>query len=413
MILLAATLLILCIAAFQATQGTFSALITLMLTVLSLAVAFNYYEPLAVSLYETQPAYADAVALLVLFFLSLLVLRNLADWLIRNDVRVGSDMTGVWLSRGIAGVFGLFTGILLVGVLTTAMQLMPWGRSVLGYEPFDTSLQRTGSLWPFCPDRVTVALARGLSAGSLSGERPYADHHDDLLREAYCRRNTAELHGRVEAPPDSLLIERVVDVTDHVGKPKAEGEPLFADGIVLPPKLFDPVEHPILSELDAGKRYLCVVARIDRSARAERPDDDEDDDKKDRPIYWRLVGTHFRLLCGTGDDAVSRYPLAGEPLAVLNEDGDALGMQGVLGPVYPAQRDAETDRWDRARLAVLAKYARVKEGSMRAVRVAWIYAVEDTVTAYRTLTFRGVAAHGVPEVVKPGSPPGEDPDDGE
>ncbi|MFW6132641.1 MAG: hypothetical protein ACOC8F_02000 [Planctomycetota bacterium] len=381
-LLLIATLLIMGITAFQATQGMFSALLTLVLTVICLTVAFNYYQPLAVTLYDTMPAYAEAGALLALFVIPLLVLRNLADWLIRGDVTVGSDLVGVWLGRAVAGLFGLFTAILLVGVLTVVMQLLPWGASVLGYRPFDGALQRNQSLWPFCPDRVTVALAEGLSGGSLSGRRGFARYHDDLLREAFCRRNTAGLHGRVEAPADALQVERIEDVTAQIDDD-------------LP--YLDAEEHPILDELDPSKRYLLVTVRVDRSARGEPPEKDDTNRRSEPKIFWRLVGTHFRLRCDSG---ASYYPLAGTPIAVLDQDGKTL-PDLLSKKVYPAERSADIGGWDRTRLAVLARYREPKgERSMHAVRAVWLYALDDMQDKPASVIFRGIAVEPAPEVVE-------------
>lgn len=423
-----ATLLILGIAAFQAYQGMFSALITLFLTMLCLVIAFNWYEPMAGALHGTQPAYADAISLLALFVLPLIVLRNLADWLIRGNVATGADLTGVWIDRAIAGVFGLLTGILLVGVLTIATQLLPWGRSALGYTPFSPSLQRTGALWPFCPDQLTLGIARGLSGGSLSGEQAYGQVHDNLLLEAYCRRNMAEMNGRTEAPPDSLDVDGAVDITTRmdayiaeaadIAKRAEEDEQTPPDPILIgqdpqqgvPHGLFDPERHPVLAELEDGA-YVVVFAAVDKSARGPT-----------EANYWRLVGTHFRLV---GQSGRSYYPVAGEAVGMTDASGDTiLGYFPLRDeedaarkmPVEPYLMRAKIEeaeaikeqrgRFDLSRLAVLARLpSEPKRGqdpgpdidSVQNVRVAWLYVI-DTDDKPNYMVFRGIAKDAVPEV---------------
>ena len=143
-IIILATVMVLGIAFYQVIQGLFSALIMTILTVLCAAVAMGYYEPLASAvLYTRQAETADAVALIALFVLPLLGLRMLVDRLIPGNV-----VFGRWADRIGGGVLGIFSGLIITGVLMVALQMLPFGASVLGYTPFDDALQRDQSLAP-------------------------------------------------------------------------------------------------------------------------------------------------------------------------------------------------------------------------------------------------------------------------
>src|SRR5512146_2419887 len=94
--------LILCIAFFQALQGLFSSVIMCMLTILSAALAFGTYEDLCYAyLINRMPEQGEAVALLAVFILSLLILRTLADNVIKGNMQFP-----VWVDRIAGGALG-------------------------------------------------------------------------------------------------------------------------------------------------------------------------------------------------------------------------------------------------------------------------------------------------------------------
>ena len=263
--------LVLGIAFYQvATQGLFSALIMAILTIMCAAAAFTFYEPLAAKLlYTRQPAHADAVVLIALFVIPLLVLRIVMDRFFHRNV-----VLGVWADRIGGGALGLITGMVLVGVLLIALQMLPVGSGFLTYEPFDGNLQRNQRLWPFCPDEFTLGLMDILSAGALSGteERTPSSVHDDLILELFCARNTAGKNGRVDAKPGQIKV---------VGAFAPKN--LWAD--CLP-------DSPTLEE-NVTNQVIIVIVDVSEKAR-------------DKDNWWRLPLTHFRLISNAGK---SHYPL--------------------------------------------------------------------------------------------------------
>ena len=265
-----AWLLILAIALYQSLHGLFSAVIMAFLTTICAVFALGYYEWLGPAfLYSTQPAYADALSLILHFVIPLLILRTVFDKLI-----IGNAPLGGWADRASGGLLGLYIGTVMVGILAIALQMLPYGSTVLGYEPFDRSLQRINSV--YCDE---FALGVFKSTASLASGRSFNTVHDDLLLELFCARNTAGFNGRVDAPSDALKIpaaykpgKKWEQVTHHKTLPS------------------DPCRPTVKSEV------LIVQARVLASARSDRKGDD----------WYRLPVTHFRLVTKSG---VSLYPL--------------------------------------------------------------------------------------------------------
>ncbi len=275
-LILIAALLILVIAYLQAIQGLFSALIMMIVSILSAVVAFNFYQPLAEAfLYERIPEAAEGIALAVLFIVPLIGLRLGLDALITKNIELNK-----WVDLGGGGFLGLIAGIICTGVLTTAMQMFPFDKAILSYEPFDGSLARSSSITPFSPDQFTVRLFDSLSNGGLtSGDNTsFSGTHDDLLAELFAWRNTAGLGGRIDTLPGTIKIKGIYQPSEQ--------------------------QLPILSDLPAnpmiptGKSTKTIIVRVEVNPSA----------REQGHNWWLLPGTHFRLLCKSGESAKSYYP---------------------------------------------------------------------------------------------------------
>ena len=353
-LILLATLLILAIAYFQIIQGVFSALIMTILTVLCAAMAFTFYEPLAGLLYTRQPAYADAIALIAIFVLPLLGLRIAFDRFMGHNV-----VLGVWADRIGGGILGLITGMIMVGTLTVAIQMLPFGASVLTYKPFDDSLQRNQQLAPFYSDQFTIGMMEVLSAGSLRGGELLSKSHDDLLLEAFCARNTAGKNGRVDAKPDSLRPIKVYQAPERRLASWRDSVP----------------NNPLMDEADLDK-IVIVRCEIDQSARDEG-------DEKNPTQRWRLPATHFRLVTLDGR---SHYPVG----YLTYEDG-----------VWEAHGAPVED--GKAQIAKLIVVRPVGE-SPGVLSVDWIYRIPKQADA-KYMVFRRVAWQDVGKIDKGRMPP--------
>jgi hypothetical protein len=265
-----AWLLIVAIALFQSIHGIFSAVIMAFLTTICAVVALGYYEGLASLLYAYQPAYADSLSLIIHFVIPLLILRIVFDKLIGGNAEIKG-----WADRAGGGLLGLYIGVVMVGVLAIATQMLPYGRSIMGYAPFDNSLQRNDRI--YCDE---FALGVVKSSAALGSGLSFDRSHDDLLLELFCARNTAGKNGRVDTKPETLTISAAFKPGDNkwkqvIGYDKLPEDPRRATG---------------------KSDVLIVKTAVAASVRNAN--------KKDG--WYRLPGTHFRLVTKSG---MSLYPL--------------------------------------------------------------------------------------------------------
>ncbi|NLF32159.1 MAG: CvpA family protein [Planctomycetes bacterium] len=261
--------LIAAIVFFQAIHGLFNALIMALCTLVCTLLAFTYYEPLAklAGLYETQPAYGEAIMLMALLVVPLFVLRFLVD-----NYLPGNVVPGVWVDRAGGAAFGLVTALLLVGTLVIAMQMLPFDRAILGWDPYTAELAEGNGLVVDAP-AFTHGVVRTLSSGSMGG-RPFDDAHDNLRLELWAVRNR-DAGARTDSPPDGI---KLLGITDVTALPMVEGEETtYATGAP---------SYPGVGNLES--RVFIV--------RVEAADTCLDTDSK-----WRLRGTHFRLVTDSGE----------------------------------------------------------------------------------------------------------------
>jgi len=265
-----AWLLIVAIAFYQSLHGLFSAVIMAFLTTVCAVFALGYYEWLGpLFLYDLQPAYADALSVMIHFIIPLLILRIIVDKLIGGNAPLGA-----WPDRIAGGFIGLYIGTLMVGVLMIVFQMLPWGSSFLGYTPFDNSLQRSDRL--YCDE---FALGVFKCAGGLATDRSFEEAHDDFLLELFCARNTSGLNGRVDAERTALRISAAF-------KPGATWK-----------KVAESDKLPANPGGEAEKTDILIVStEVSNSVRSDRKEDG----------WYRLPATHYRLVTGSGR---SLYPL--------------------------------------------------------------------------------------------------------
>jgi uncharacterized membrane protein required for colicin V production len=353
-IILLVTLAILGIAYFQVIQGIFSALVMAILSLLSAALAFALYEPLAQYLYPYLSGTSEGAALIGIFAATLIVSRMAFDYLIPGNVVIG-----LWVDRIGGGLLGILSGMIMVGMITIAMQMFPFDAKMLTYEPFDSTLQRQQSLSPFVPDEFTLGLVNTLSAGSLADKQELGKIHDDLLKEAFCSRNTAGLFGSVEAKTDSLT-----SVAVHIPPTNSPWEENIPQNPMIP-----------TGEMD---KYLVVRCALNESAA------DPEDKKNKKPARWALPATHFRLTTNAGKNY---YPMA----YLTYKDGK---WEAEAAPL----EEGDPMRPERAKLAVKRP---IETG--KTLTVDWVYRIpQSEEPAY--LTFRQISKRnitGIKEGVMP------------
>lgn len=274
LLIVLAVILTVAIAYFQVIQGVFSALIMTILSVLCALAAFNYYESLAqvVRGWGLASTYIYPVSLMAIFCISLLALRIVFDLLFLSNMALGT-----WIDRIGGGALGIITSMILVGMLAIAMQMLPWDASILGYKPYDDSLQQAKSLAPFNSDRFVLGMVDYLSAGSVGGDgRRFTQVHPDYLLELQANRNRCDLAGRCDALDNAMQVAGIYTVpADNKGN--------------LPPWLAD----------NTSPETNTYIVRVSVDVNAKDPDG-----------WYRLPATHFRLVTETNGGYHFYYPAA-------------------------------------------------------------------------------------------------------
>jgi len=232
-----ALVLILTITFFQGLQGVFSALISCVLTILAASLAIGFYEDLYFTyLMQFDPERGRAIALLAIFFVSLLILRILFDVLIRGNMQFS-----LYVDRIGGGLLGFVTAMITVGMLAISLHMLPFGLTFMGYSRYtlvDTSGNvlapgpddQNSSMGAFRasldwskvkhsrrniwlnPDGFTVAVLSYLSDNALQGRSRLSMSYPDLLRSAYNARSAPSGTSRKVVEPGSLRVTSYWDM---------------------------------------------------------------------------------------------------------------------------------------------------------------------------------------------------------
>jgi hypothetical protein len=208
------------VAFFHYTQGFFSAFLSLVMSVIALAVAFGFHEQVVGLI--AQGKFADqshAIILCVLYAVTYIALRAVFDQFVPGNVNYGAlpDKIG-------AGVCGLIVGLITGGVVGVAAQSLPFGPSIGMFSRYETLGDRKNTMqtvpnWAkvgrsdiadhldshdemkdvtidpskasgplVAADGFALGLFNTLSSGSLSGETKWSDVHPDYGTELFAQR---------------------------------------------------------------------------------------------------------------------------------------------------------------------------------------------------------------------------------
>ncbi len=211
-------------------RGMFNAFIHLLCAIAAGAIAFAFWEMLAIKLIELSPergffsfleGISWGVALVVPFVIVFLLLRVLTDKLIPSNIR---NATVIDYAGG--GICGLATGVLCAGILVLGIQSMRLPTDFLGYQPLaysedrakgDGSLVRADTLW-IPVDQLTAMAYQQLSIGTMSTGEPLAKWYPELeLVGTASRISPKNGSGRNAITPDDFTIKSTYIVGDPKG----------------------------------------------------------------------------------------------------------------------------------------------------------------------------------------------------
>lgn len=169
-------------------------------------IAFNYFEFVAGLLIKRGYGgeWAHSGSFLVLFVWTFAVLRVIANKLIRSDIDLG-----VLVTRCINVICGIFLGLILAGVVLTAVAMAPisekWPYPRFGGdgEQIDPDHPRKALL---NADGFVAGLFRIVSKGSLSSDKSFAVFHPEFLNQVYLNRHKVETGILTVAAADAVLV---------------------------------------------------------------------------------------------------------------------------------------------------------------------------------------------------------------
>ncbi|MDO8630165.1 MAG: CvpA family protein [Phycisphaerales bacterium] len=263
--------LIFAIAYFQASQGWYSAMIMTVLTICCAAAAFGTYEWVATHFVAPywKPNFAHPIALAALFGVPLIILRLVFDRVLRRTC-----LLPLMVDRAGGGVCGIVTAMIMVGVLATATEMIPFQNgSILGFSRFPVGETPAasegagepsadqGDLW-LMPDRFAAGLATNLSKWVFSGGAALYDDHPDLISEIGWN-NAVPAEVSRYAPPGSVFVagtELIPTVFRLVPGPDPKNTP----------PTYEPID-PRKPDKDVPEGYELRMVRVklDNKARDE------------------------------------------------------------------------------------------------------------------------------------------------
>jgi hypothetical protein len=135
--------LIAAIAYYHYVEGFFSSAISAIVAMLAALGAFSLHEPVAQLLINQKllPDQSDAIAIVLLFALMYFLPRLLIDKMVPGNIRLP-----VLVDKIGAPLLGLFAGAMALGIMSIAMQELPFGSAVGGYGRYSVLPDRQVSI---------------------------------------------------------------------------------------------------------------------------------------------------------------------------------------------------------------------------------------------------------------------------
>jgi len=251
-------LMVLLVAMYYVYQGCFSALIMFFEAVVAAAIAFNYYEGVHDMWKDSiSPGIGYPLALMGLFVVLLAVMKTVTDKVIPGNVTMP-----VMLDRAGGFVGGFFAGLVMVGTSLIAVQMLPIGSDIIGFERLavnDDGFNERKSFY-LKPDNFAAWMVGNLSGGAMSGSNPFNQAKPDILMDLYAARCVTQTEDRHVIPADAVTVvsmrdgKRIDDATHSL-----IGNALKRD--------FKPAEAP------EGRKFLICKVRVKTSANRDKGSD--------------------------------------------------------------------------------------------------------------------------------------------
>jgi len=195
------------------TQGLFSSMIMAVLCLVSATVAFNYHEMLAPLLIDLGLGQfgPKGISLLGIFIITLLLLREGTDRLIKGNMHFGQ-----LIDRVAGACFALVSSLTITGMIALGLQSLPLPAKIFGFDRCGESLSspdQDKKLLPYA-DNFVLGMMNRVSNHCFAGSSSFIQIHPDMLRELYINRIVPDNYDgmRKEAASDALEVIGDVEV---------------------------------------------------------------------------------------------------------------------------------------------------------------------------------------------------------
>lgn len=307
------------ITAMQSIYGLFSGMIMVFCSIVAAVAALGFFEPLVgLASNYIHPSYAAPGALVVVFILTLVILRVLADNLIRGNIRLPK-----YVDTGGAAVCGFISAQICVGILMMGMLLLPLGERTMMYSAYEERSEpgpdgrpefKRVKLWTRS-DGFTASLISMLSNGSLRAELSFADVYPDFPQWVAWSGNTVQVHTYTAPTRDkgdgfkALKVAKWWQQNGGVEARYRKEDPRRSIAAVYEDRTYQP---------ESGNRLIGVTLDMG-DAILDRNSEGRQAMHRFRPTMLRLVGKirsrpvqYFAQIIGNSDDK------AGGPLRIVN-----------------------------------------------------------------------------------------------
>ncbi len=214
-------------AALQFFKGSLiKSFVTFMAALCSSIVAFAWFEQLANLLFiqrDTLPDWGQPICFVLLFIVAFAILQTIIMLLAKQSINLG-----VMSERIGRVVFGIALGLILSGVLLTAVAMSPLPNNY-PYPRFQSARPnpQNPSKAILNPDGFVTGLFAISSSGSLSGTNSFAVLHADFLDQLFFSRyQTGKNITSLAAPGSIKLPDKAAAWPAPEGLKDSSGEPV-------------------------------------------------------------------------------------------------------------------------------------------------------------------------------------------
>jgi hypothetical protein len=226
-------LIILGCVAYQYLKSTLvKSFVAIITSICASVVAFGYFELLANILIGRNilVLWAYLLSFALLFILAFAILQTVAIQLIRQPINLG-----LWPERIGRAICGIFLGIIISGLLLTAVAMAPIPAKY-PYQRFDATIPNFEEK----PKKVLLnadGFATGwfsiISSGSFSGKRSFATLHPAFLDQLFLNRHEIDNRVPIITSSEAIEIPKIAVWPAPEGLKRSDGKELPKSGHTL------------------------------------------------------------------------------------------------------------------------------------------------------------------------------------